>query len=218
MPSLALALGLPFAHPSVGGGGFIGPSVTFAVIPSIREFQFTWEEVATEWLIYASLTDDYSGAVKIATATGQTVSVATLDDSDNSPVVLGGLVTGNKYYFWLVPGDGVGSPQGIESASEAARSFAGINNGQNLAFRVPRDLGTGTNAGGTSTFVAVLFGSITPPLGVRIIYGSIDADTDGAGYWEDIVTSDDRTNEPIDYSFSVLNLSGATFTFWNTEP
>jgi hypothetical protein len=217
MPAKGLAKALPFIR-SGGGGGFAGPSTTFSVTSALRGFDFAWNESNPEWLIYASLTNDYSGAVKIATSTGQASSVATIDDSDNSPVVLGGLVTGNKYYFWLVTGDGSGNPSGTESSSETARSFASIDNGQTLAFRVPRDLGAATNAGGTSTFVQVLFGSVIPPIGVRLTYNGIAADTDGAGYWEDIVTSDDQTNQPIDYSFSVSNFSGSTFTFWNTEP
>jgi len=218
MPAIGLALGLPFTRRSGGGGGFAGPSTTFSVTSALRGFDFAWNESNPEWLIYASLTNDYSGAVKIATSTGQASSVATIDDSDNSPVVLGGLITGNKYYFWLVPGDGSGNPSGTESSSETARSFASIDNGQTLAFRVPRDLGTGTDAGGTSTFGSVLFGSSLPTIGIRITFGSIYADTDGTGYWEDIVTSDEVTMSSIDFMFSVSNFSGSTFTFWNTEP
>lgn len=117
-----------------------------------------------------------------------------------------GIQPGQKYFYWVraVNTDG----ESAWSSSITARSFVTV---------APSGSASLTTPTGSWTWGSILFSTTSPPDDFQMTLGSVSAVFSG-GSWYDLDTFSDVTADPFSGAFTAFNLSGTSFTFWNTEP
>lgn len=186
------------------GAGFVGaldaPTNVLATAGD-QTNALEWDGVtgASVYDIYRSITDDFGSSVILAS---DEIGTTFNDASGNA---------GTRYYYWVIAKNG--AIESDPSISSGARSYVTISNGDNvLGLSIPID------ADGTVN--GALFAATPVPAGVTIIQDSngIFYSSGGSGYWEDQFTTDPVASSPLTGVIDVYNDTGATLTFWDTEP
>lgn len=200
-----LAASRPFGYgtgPSGGGAAAPATPTGFAASPSDQQIDLTWtsQPEADTFTIRYALTNNFGSSVVLTDAAAGT----SFQHNSGSP----GFVVGEKYYYWIAAVNGDGTSD--YSSSVTARSYITVANFGNVSLTTPS---------GSWTFGTLFFGATPTPLPdyLNIIAGSVTGLTFG-GEWLDAGTEESINADPISGAFSLTNSTGASFTFWASEP
>ena len=203
MTALGLALGLPFRP--MGGGADGPPSVPtgFAATSQESEIDLSWDAQpeADTFEIYASTTNIFGTATQLTdAATGTSFTHNTGN----------GIQVGEKYYYWLraINASGTSDWTAGSASSVTARSFVTIADSNSELLTTPF---------GTWTVGSIIFSTVSLPVGLEISANDTFYVWTGT-IWLDQNTFGNGGSDSITGAFTVINSSGASYTFWNTEP
>lgn len=192
----------------VCGAGGAAPSAPttptgFAATPGNQFTTLTWDvqSEADTFTINYGLTNDFGASTELtASATGAEF----IHSSEE------GIQAGERYYYWIQAVNEVGASD-FTTLEVAARSFVTLAEATNENLVTP----TGTWTIGTVFF---RLGGFLPATCV-VYWGAFGAVSNGDGTWDDDVMGGPLDpSTPISGSFDFTNASGASVTFWNTEP
>jgi len=209
MPALGLALALSKHRQPAAASGPIVPT-NFTATAEDRNVALTWDANANPaHLLYLNTVAVFGTASNFTNVGFPNASYdVAADDAeayDNVPP----LRTGSLFYFWIVPADGGGAPIGDPVGPITGRPFVVLANLASTTLFVPD--------GATMDLIDLLFRAPSAlPDGLVINDGS-GWETFG-GEWLDSDDFSPADNHPVTGAFTITNLTGDTFTFWNAEP
>jgi len=205
MPALGLSLGLPFGRRSSGAAA-PGVPTGFTATAGNQLTALSWDAQisADTFEIYFSTTNDFGTASQLTdtpTGTGFVHNTAA------------GIQPGEKYYYWIraINGEGKSDWSDGSTSSVTARSYVTVPDSGTVNLTTPA---------GSWTLTTLFFrteGNL-PASAIVGYNGGADVGVSvGDGTWEDLING--GTFDPsISGAFDFNNSTGATVTFWNTEP
>ena len=197
---LGLSLGLPYSFPSGGGGGGTAPATpaNFTATAGDRAITLDWDAAsgATEYDLYRYTYDNFGSSTLIQSG----LFTTSAEDATPQP--------GELHYYWVVAKNAFGSSS--PAGPDTSRPYVVIPNGDNASLTTPT---------GTWTLGTLIFGPNPTPLPDNLfIEAAAVLYTTFGGEWLDATTEDPANSVSISGSFTFTNSSGASFSFWTTEP